>query len=241
MSQATEQADRLWQEWCDHFDRVYRDLQTMFHDRHVWKDLIAMLEQNSNLDNTAVIKNWIIRSYVDRQCSAIRRLNDSRRDTISFRRCISELIKTPTLVTRTRYEVLATANAAARGIDDDVLHGRGLAGYDVFAGACPDQLDKNPLKEDLDKLANATAVVKTYTDERIAHIGHAANLGALTFCDLDRAIDAVGDLARKYYRLRHPGDTLWYITPQLPASWLTAFEHAWWTSDLQRIKEESLG
>jgi hypothetical protein len=73
------------------------------------------------------------------------------------------------------------------------------------------------------------------------HIGHAANLGALTFGDLDLAIDAVGDLARKYYRLRHPGDTLWCITPQLPASWLTAFEHAWWTSDLQRIKEESLG
>jgi hypothetical protein len=48
-------------------------------------------------------------------------------------------------------------------------------------------------------------------------------------------------LARKYYRLRHPGNTLWYITPQLPASWLTAFEDAWWTSDLQRIKEESLG
>jgi hypothetical protein len=139
-----------------------------------------------------VIKNWIIRSYVDSQCSAIRRLNDSRRDTISFRRCISELIKTPTLVMRTRYEFLATANAAARGIDDDVLHGRGLAGYDVFAGACPDQLDKDPLK-DLDKLANATAVVKTYTDERIAHIGHAANVGALTFGDLDRGIDAVGD------------------------------------------------
>jgi hypothetical protein len=98
----------------------------------------------------------------------------------------------PTLVTRTRYEFLATANAAARGIDDDVLHGRGLAGYDVFAGACPDQLDKDPLK-DLDKLANATAVVKTYTDERIAHIGHAANVGALTFGDLDRGIDAVGD------------------------------------------------
>jgi hypothetical protein len=98
----------------------------------------------------------------------------------------------PTLVTRTRYEFLATANAAARGIDDDVLHGRGLAGYDVFAGACPDQLDKDPLK-DLDKLANATAVVKTYTDERICHIGHAANVGALTFGDLDRGIDAVGD------------------------------------------------
>jgi hypothetical protein len=60
--------------------------------RQLWKNLIAMLEQNSTLTDTAIIKNWIIRTYVDRRCSAIRRLNDYRKDTISFRQCLTDLI-----------------------------------------------------------------------------------------------------------------------------------------------------
>jgi hypothetical protein len=41
---------------------VFRDAQTMFHNRHMWKNLIAMLEQNSTLQDTAIVKNWIIRT-----------------------------------------------------------------------------------------------------------------------------------------------------------------------------------
>jgi hypothetical protein len=103
----------------------------MFHNRYVWKNLIAMLEQNSTLQDTAIVKNWIIRTYVTTQCSAVRRLNDRRAKTISLRRCLGELIGDPKLVTRSRYERLATVGAAARGTEDLLDHV--FAGYDEFA------------------------------------------------------------------------------------------------------------
>jgi hypothetical protein len=241
VSQTVEQSDRHWQEWCRRFDIVYRDVLTLFHDRHVWKNLIAMLEQNSTLSDTATVENWIIRTYVDRQCSAIRRLNDDRTAIISFRQCLTDLINDPTLVTRSRYEELATAEADARGIEEIVRRGRGLAGYAGFADISGDHLRKSSLKKDRVTLKQATASVKTYTDEHIAHRSHSANLSTLTFGDLDSAIDAVGDLARKYYRLRHPGQTLWLITPTVEPRWLAAFQHPWWTANFQPIREADLG
>jgi hypothetical protein len=76
VSQTIEQTDRQWQEWCRRFDIVFRDVQTMFHNRHVWKNMIEMLKQNSALQETAIAGNWIIRTYISTQCSAVRRLTD---------------------------------------------------------------------------------------------------------------------------------------------------------------------
>jgi hypothetical protein len=70
VSQTTKQLDGAWEAWCRRFDIVFRDVQTMFHNRHISKNLIAMLEQSSSLHDTAVVKNWIIRNYVHTQCSA---------------------------------------------------------------------------------------------------------------------------------------------------------------------------
>ena len=177
----------------------------MFHDRHLWKNVTAMLEHNVDRHHARVVKNWLIRSYVDKQCSAIRRLNDGVGDPASIRRCLRELIKRPRLLTRIRYEQLAAVSAAANGIEDVVLHARGFSGYNEFADTTSDHLDSARVWTDLDTLEAATASVKTYTDKRVAHLDFMADLSAipLTFGDLDNAIDAVGGLTRKYYQLRH--------------------------------------
>ena len=148
-----------WQEWCRRFDIVFRDAQTMFHNRHMWKNLIAMLEQNSTLQDTAIVKNRIIRTYVTTQWPAVRRLNDKRAKTISLRRCLGELISDPKLVMRSRYERFARVGAAARGTED--LLDRVFAGYDEFADTFRDQLDVGTLRNDLAELDNASTSVKT--------------------------------------------------------------------------------
>ena len=140
-------------------DIVFRDAQAMFHNRHVWKNLIAMLEQNSTLQDTAIVKNRIIRTYVTTQWPAVRRLNDKRAKTISLRRCLGELISDPKLVMRSRYERFARVGAAARGTED--LLDRVFAGYDEFADTFRDQLDVGTLRNDLAELDNASTSVKT--------------------------------------------------------------------------------
>jgi hypothetical protein len=171
----------------------------------------------------------------------VRRLGDRRRDTISLRRCLDVLIKIPTLVTRSGYEHLASVAMKARGTDDEVLRERVFAGYDDFAGGSSNQLDRRQLNGDLDRLDEAATLVHAYTNERIAHRSHEADLSELTFGDLDRAINAAGELAHKYYRLSHPGQSFWWITPTVEPRWLATFQHPGWTPDFQPIRPEDLG
>ena len=225
----------------------------MFHNRHIWKNLIAMLEQNRTLTDTAIVNNWIIRTYVHSQCSAVRRLSDDDTKKISLCRCLHDLRKSPWLVTRSRYEDLVTAEAKARGtIDavpgegwradsDAILLARLYASYDEFAGGSGNELDRGRLEKDLGELGEATKAVETFTNERVAHISYEDNLSDLKFGELDTAIHAVGELAKKYYRLRHPAQRFWYITPTVPPRWLAAFQHPWWTPDFQSVQEVDLG
>jgi hypothetical protein len=231
-----------WQRWCSRFDDAYHDVQMMFHFRHIWKNLIAMLEQNTALSDTAIVKNWLIRTYVDTQCSAIRRLNDNDSRTASVRRCLWMLIADRLIVTRALFEQRATDFAASRNIEDMVRRGRGM-GYVDFADESGDHLDAARIEQDLETLERATASVKTYTDQRVAHFSHGVDVSALaiTFGDLDEAIDRVGGLASKYYRLRHAGQRPMLITPLVQPSWLMAFQLPWWTSDFKPIREDTLG
>lgn len=227
------------------FDDAYGDVQMMFHIRHIWKNLIAMLEQNTALSDTAIVKNWLIRTYVDRQCSAIRRLNDNDSRTASVRRCLSMLIVDPLMVTRALFEQRATDYAATRNdIEDMVRDARGVEGYVDFADASGDHLDVARVEQDLTTLESATASVEAYTHRRVAHFEHGVDMSALalTFGDLDEAIDRLGDLASKYYKLRHAGQWSWPITPLvIPPTWLQAFQLPWWTADFKPIREDTLG
>jgi hypothetical protein len=240
VDQTEERGDQAWQAWCDRFDRVKNDVHTMFYDRYLWKNVISMLEQNVDRHHARVVKSWINRSYVDRQCSAIRRLNDHDRRTASLRRCLSELIEKPMLLTWSRYEQLVIRSAAANDWEDDVLHGRGFGAYAEFADASGDHLDVARVRADLDVLGSATASVKAYTDKRIAHLDHGADLSALTFGEIDNAIVKVGELTLKYFKLRHPGENLAFLTP-VPEPWLMAFKDPWWPSGFEPIPAVTLG
>jgi hypothetical protein len=249
---AATRVQTRWQRWCSRFDDAYGDVQMMFHIRHIWKNLIAMLEQNTALSDTAIVKNWLIRTYVDRQCSAIRRLNDNDSRAASVRRCLSILIVDPLMVTRALFEQRATEYAANRNdIEAVVLHGRGVGGHVDFADASGDHLDVARVEQDLATLESATATlesatasVNSYTHKRVAHFEHGVDMSALAlmFGDLDEAIDRLGNLASKYYNLRHAGQWSWPITPLvIPPTWLTAFQLPWWTSDFKPIREDTLG
>jgi hypothetical protein len=101
-----------------------------------------------------------------------------------------------------------------------------FAGYDEFADTFRDQLDVGTSRNDLAESDNASTSVKKYADKRIARTDHNADLSpALRFGDLDSAIDTVGELAHKYYRLSHPGRSFWCITPTVEPRWLAAFQH----------------
>ncbi len=52
-------------------------------------------------------------------------------------------------------------------------------------------------------------------------------MAIITWGELDTAIDTVGELYKKYYNLRHPGEKLGNLEPDLPAGWDRLFDTAW--------------
>ena len=49
----------------------------------------------------------------------------------------------------------------------------------------------------------------------------------VTRAELDAALDAVGDICKKYCRLCHPGEALGALTPLKSLSWIQIFQTAW--------------
>jgi hypothetical protein len=73
--------------------------------------------------------------------------------------------------------------------------------------------------------------VNTYTSKAIAHRDDNAQGGlaghAVTWGELDGALDAVGNIYKKYYRLRNAGEALGILTPLKSPGWIQLFQTAW--------------
>jgi hypothetical protein len=64
-----------------------------------------------------------------------------------------------------------------------------------------------------------------HRDDAIAREGPAAL--AVTWGELDAALDALGNIHKKYYRLCHPGEALGGLTPLISPGWMEMFRTAW--------------
>jgi len=76
---------------------------------------------------------------------------------------------------------------------------------------------------------------RNYTSKAIAHRddnpnGLPTDL-AVTWGELDAALDAVGNIYKQYYRLRHAGESLGILTPLKSLGWIQMFQTTWMQPD----------
>ena len=76
--------DQRWKQWTTWFDTAYKDVLTLLHNRHVWRNLIAMLAANSDVKQHTMINGWLTRCYSQTQAVGIRRQSEfeGRRPTL---------------------------------------------------------------------------------------------------------------------------------------------------------------
>lgn len=77
-----------------------------------------------------------------------------------------------------------------------------------------------------------------FTNKVLAHRDDRVGCGApavppVTWADLDDAIDTVGKIHKKYYSLRHPGESLGTLTPIKSREWTRLFDKAWKSADFE--------
>lgn len=217
--------DDRWKRWCDDFDAAEQDILRLFHNRYVWLAINGMWEENADqIQLNAIVQNWFTRLYVNTQCGGIRRECDPDTRTSSLERCLRRLLESPRLVDRARYE------AEIRAIPDvQSKHLPGLLrGFDEFAlTPTTNCLDQDRIEIDLAALRVAAQTTRDYTNKIVAHREVLGAKITLPWADLDKALNTVGNVLKRYYKLRHPGSILYNLTPDLPPGWEQPFCAAW--------------
>lgn len=221
--------DKKWQTWCENFDAAGRDIQTLFHNRHVWISIEDMwMRSGIEIQLNTIVQNWFVRLYVNTQCTGIRRECDYDGRTSSLVRCLQRLTENPRMANRARFEAHVMSNA---DIADEFKESR-KRGFDYFA-LTPETgcLDQDRIEADIAKLHTAAETTRYYTNKIIAHREPTTEKITLSWTDLDRALNTVGEVFKKYYRLRNSGTILGAITIDLPLGWETPFRSAWCPAD----------
>jgi hypothetical protein len=236
MSRA-EVDDERWVRWCRDMDDVHREIVTTFHNRWVLRTMLEMLDFNPDVEQATVITNWMKRCYATTVCTAIRRECDGARDTTSLARCLESLVECPHIATRRRW-----VQGVESQTQDEGVRRYANAGFDIFAASGSDLIDPGPVTADIERLRAAAGPVKKYTDKVLAHRarnGRAQPIN-LRFDQIDHALETLGEVYLKYYRLRHLSGSLGSLAPIVERSFLTMFQAPWYADGFVPPDERDL-
>jgi hypothetical protein len=145
----------------------------------------------------------------------IRRMVDTNKGNVSFRRLLEEVARNASLLTRAWFcsdVPVIVADTFHRGFTD--LAGPGA----TLNPAVP--------RRDRDDLVAAAAAVKTFVDEHLAHTSLSPTTPPPDMTTIDAAVDLLADLLRKYLRLIDRADRD-PVTPIIQIPWTRVFNQPW--------------
>lgn len=224
-------ADERWEQWHEWFAVAFTDVQTLAHHRHVWRNLLALLASNPDIQHHSIMNDWLVRGYSQTLAVGVRRQSeyDTRRPTIA--RILKELAANPTACTRERYLADSTDNP----LDTE--------SWELVAGRGALVLDPEMAQRDLDQLVLAAVPCRTWVNRAVAHRGRDRIEDAIKYSvdDFNAGLDALCELIRRYWPLFHPGNSLYRVTPDLDLSWTSMFDVAWRSEAFVPVPTDGLG
>ena len=225
-------AQDKWQQWCDQFDQLHNGILRLFHDRAIWRTIMAMLDANPQVTRGGFGEHWLGSCYANSMLIGIRREAADDAQSIGLLRSLNKLAGRPQMASRAWFEQQIQQRHQER--DAEKL-GKLYAGFDVFAAPGQPFIDPARVHQDVSTLKAVIRRANDYTNKTIAHrhgdpSGLSPDLG-VTWGELDGALDSLGTLYKKYYRLRHTGDVLGNLTPLISPAWIQMFETAWMPPD----------
>jgi hypothetical protein len=210
---------------------IHDDIMTLHHNRYIWKSLLAMLEQNPDAVFHSAVNGWLSRLYSTTQAVGIRRQAATGSGDITLANVLKQIASSPRKVTLEQFLAL-TPN-----LDAKVLTKQWEANWQSGG---KNFMDSARVKADQVRLEEASAAVHHYVNKRIAHLDKVVNAPPLTYDDINGALDTLGDVFKRYYRLL-TGDQLAQLTPAMGRTWTQAFEFPWATQGFMPPDERDFG
>ncbi len=220
-----------WQQWCDWFPLAFGNIQVLAHHRHVWKNVLHMLQTNQEISHSRTVNEWLTLQYTVTIAVGIRRqsqFRSKRRPTIA--RILHEIVENPRAATLARFG----ARAANPGL--------AAAAWDSLARGPVQALPTAQVQLDLDGLTRVAGPCGEWLDSVVTHFDMGVLTSTPTFRvdELNPALDELCRLAREYYSLFNPGVST-NVTPELPLGWTSMFEVPWKPSRFEEVGTDGLG
>jgi hypothetical protein len=212
-----------WQRWRERYDKTHNGVLRLFHDRAIWRTILAMLDANPAVARGGFGEYWLGSCYTTSQLIGIRRETGADNQSIGMLRSLNSLASTPRMATRAWHQQEIAEHGHPEE-DRDRLFNR-------FAGPTQPFIDSGLVQKDIAVLEAVIDRVNSYTNKALAHRDDSVRSGppppVITWAHLDDAIDTVGRIHKKYFSLCHPGETLGILTPLISPGWIQIFGTAW--------------
>lgn len=163
-------------------ERLRDEILCLATDRDIyWKVQKEVIQRNSKLLTIrSPFIDMLDRSYAHATVASIRRLTDGRKGTVSLTRVLRELQGQP---------------------EKFVRHIGEVAGEKWVM-----QVNKKEIEQDLKSLQETCEPVKRYADQYVAHHDRVPDPELPKYRDVNKAIDELSRIFKKYYALLAGGD-----------------------------------
>lgn len=143
--------------------------------------------------------SWFNDSYARSQGLAIRRQVEDRDDVVSLGRLLSQIAKTPNVLTRERYLFERHPNNKRLGNEF----------FDMLTSPGAKAIDPEMPRRDLERLRDETFKVREWVNKEVAHWDQKTGTFSegLTYADVHQGIDLIFDVMTPYRQLLL-GDTI---------------------------------
>lgn len=210
--------------WRSEMEHIKGEVVRLYHSRSIYERLRTIVNANPHIKKPNSLYEWLFRNYFDSVLMAIRRLVHPHKDALSLAKLVHSMKANQHVVTREWFVSRYEEELSSRYPE----HPRKIANshFDKLVGAGKDTIDGNDLQRRLEEIQSLSSLVLKYADKHVAHTDKNPPDGLLLCADLERAIDAVGELFKHVYLLLNQSSFV-SLEPVESFRWERLFEEPW--------------
>ena len=186
-----EQKKGRRQKWQGQLKEVGRQLGKYLGRHEIYEGILKIVQSNEKIQDPPDICNWMFENYADSVASAIRRLNDDGKGTLSLKRLIQDIRDNRDVITREHFVSDYPEWLQKNGHAD--------ADFNSFADYNDNLISVKRLNKDIERLNKGTELIRHYTNKWVAHnVVNRQTTPIPTYKDVAEALTLIDGIFCKY-------------------------------------------
>jgi hypothetical protein len=207
--------DALLEKWNSWLDIIQADIQNVLTNHHIYLEVQEIINKNPKIQIGSAFYELMADVYHESMVMGIRRQLDNRKDSISLKRLLDEIIQNTEILSRNHYVKLYKI------LPSHIAH----RDFDNLAGEGREYFEPIIAKEDLRLLELKAKNLKTFGNKKIAHMDKSELNELPTYGELNDCIEYLKVLIEKYLRIFRAGS--YEIIPAFQYDWKEIFKYPW--------------